>query len=135
MLDTHLLSVTIYGVYMYQFQLMIRIATTVCVGVHCLSCSLCFFLTTFSRSKTLLSAAAHGGCSSNVTKVLSSSATMLTRYVEMILNAIFDSAKQCPSVLRVVLRQLWLRTETQFKQPEHYVSVHMCLCLHGCVHV
>jgi len=45
----------------------------------------------------------------------------------MILNAIFNSATQCPSVLRVVLRQLWINTENQFKQPEHYVSVCECV--------
>ncbi|XP_065890175.1 rasGAP-activating-like protein 1 isoform X2 [Dysidea avara] len=71
------------------------------------------------RSKTLLSAA-HSGSSSSITKILNSSAAALTRYVEMILNAIFSSATQCPSVLRVVLRQLWINTANQFKQPEHY---------------
>jgi len=78
-----------------------------------------------SRSRTILSAAAHSGSSSSITKILNSSAATLTRYVEMILNAIFNSATQCPSVLRVVLRQLWINTANQFKQPEHYVSVCM----------
>ena len=98
--------------------------------VHVVNCSLCIFLSTCSRSKTLLSAA-HSGSSSSITKILNSSAAALTRYVEMILNAIFSSATQCPSVLRVVLRQLWINTANQFKQPEHYVSVCVCACVHA----
>jgi len=70
----------------------------------------------------------------SVTKILDSSTATLTRYIEMILNAIFNSATQCPTVLRFALRQLWINTGNQFKQPEHYVSMRahytcVCLCL------
>ena len=89
---------------------------------NCIKC-LCVFLT-FSRTKSILSSS--GGSSSSVSKSLNSSALTVTRYVGMILDAIFNSADQCPSVLRVVLRQLWIRTAAQFNQPEHYV----CVCLY-----
>ena len=87
---------------------------------------LCIFLM-FSRSKSILLPS--GGSSSSVTKSVNSSALTVTRYVGMILDAIFNSADQCPSVLRVVLRQLWIRTAAQFNQPEHYV----CVCLSVCI--
>ena len=88
----------------------------------------------YSRSRSLLSHS--GGSSSSITKTVNSSVATLTRYIGMILDAIFNSANQCPSVLRVVLRQLWIRTEAQFKQPEHYVCVCVCVsvCLSVCSH-
>ena len=90
---------------------------------------LCIFL--FSRSKSILSHSS--GSSSSITKSINSSTTTLSRYVDMILNAIFNSADQCPSVLRVVLRQLWIRTAAQFNQPEHYVCVCVCVLCVCCV--
>ena len=37
------------------------------------------------------------------------------------MDAIFSSVDKCPSLLRLALRQLWLRVEERFKDPEYAV--------------
>ena len=37
------------------------------------------------------------------------------------MQAIFSSVDKCPNLLRLALRQLWLRVAERFKEPEHVV--------------
>lgn len=43
-------------------------------------------------------------------------------YVDALMDAIFSSVSKCPSLLRLALRQLWLRVAEVFKEPEFMVS-------------
>ena len=56
-------------------------------------------------------------------KTVESSVTTLAIYVESLMDAIFSSVKDCPSLLRLALRQLWLRVEERFKDSESAVSI------------
>ena len=38
------------------------------------------------------------------------------------MDAIFSSVDRCPSLLRMALRNLWLRVADRFQDPEHSVS-------------
>ena len=48
---------------------------------------------------------------------------MLTSYLEIIMDAVFSSVDKCPNLLRIALRQLWMRVADRFQDPEHVVSV------------
>ena len=56
-------------------------------------------------------------------KTVESSQLVLTSYLELIMDAIFSSVDKCPNLLRVALRQLWMRVADRFQDPEHVVSV------------
>jgi len=55
-------------------------------------------------------------------KTVESSVATVAMYVENLMDAIFSSVKECPSLLRLALRQLWLRVEERFKDSESVVS-------------
>lgn len=52
-------------------------------------------------------------------KTVESSIRTLSAYVEAILDAIFSSISKCPTLLRMALRQLWLRAAEKYKEPEY----------------
>ena len=56
-------------------------------------------------------------------KTVESSQLVLTSYLELIMDTIFSSVDKCPNLLRVALRQLWVRVADRFQDPEHVVSV------------
>lgn len=55
-------------------------------------------------------------------KTVESSITSLSTYVEAITDAIFSSIEKCPTLLRMALRQLWVRAAERFSDPESVVS-------------
>ena len=54
-------------------------------------------------------------------KTVESSVFTLAMYVDALMDAIFSSVSKCPSLLRLALRQLWLRVAEIFKDPEFVV--------------
>ncbi len=55
-------------------------------------------------------------------KTVEASVQILNSYVESIMRSIVNSVVHCPKLLRLALRQLWLRVAEKFKDPEHVVS-------------
>ncbi len=55
-------------------------------------------------------------------KTVEMSIEVLNFYVETIMRSIVNSVDHCPKLLRLALRQLWLRVAEKFKDPEHVVS-------------
>ena len=54
-------------------------------------------------------------------KTVESSVSTLGMYVDALMDAIFSSVQNCPSLLRIALRQLWLRVAEMFRDPEFVV--------------
>ena len=64
-------------------------------------------------------------------KTVESSVGTLNNYLEMIMDSIFSSVHKCPSLLRLALRQLWLRVAEKFRDHDHVVCMSLCpfVCL------
>jgi len=54
-------------------------------------------------------------------KTVEASCDILKYYIEFIMSSIEKSVERCPKLLRLALRQLWLRVAEKFKDPEHVV--------------